>query len=726
MRYYCVRQHDIKDCGAACLATVAKQYGYIRSVAKIRQDASTDLRGTNVLGLVQAAERMGFDAKAVSGSRKAFECGFAMPAIAHVHLSNGLDHYVVIHKVTKEYILVADPARGLKKYSYDDFFAIWTGVLVLLTPAANFQRRNEKENPLLQFFRLLLPQRRLLLTVCLASLVMTFLGIASSFYFRFIMDEVVTYQEYTSLITVSIGVVFLYLCSSIMTYFRSLLMQYMSQNLDIPLMLGYYGHVLKLPMDFFETRKIGEITSRFNDASKIRAAVSGAAMTVLIDTGMAIFGGIVLAQQNLRLFLISIATIAIQTIIIYRFSPSIRSKSRDSMEDSAKMNSFLVESLHGIETIKAFNSEKMAEHKTERLFLNVLSDVFESGKLQAAESAVTGFVSNVGNIAILCVGTWDILEGRYTFGQLITFNALLRYFAGPLQRMIGLQPTIQNALVAADRLSEIMDLELEAAKEQTKNESEEEISLLQPIKIRDLTFSYGTRANVLEHVSMEIQPGDRIAVIGQSGSGKTTLAKLLLRFYEVKPGAIRIGNQNLNEISHAVLRSKMAYISQNNFLFSGTIHDNLTLGRNDIPMREVAEACKQSRADEFIMQLPGGYDTRLEENGSNLSGGQRQRLAIARALLRKPEVLIMDEATSNLDSETEKDIQTTIDELAGKITIIIIAHRLGTIRNCDEIYVMNHGHIIESGTHQSLMKEGTEYYNMWKSQMPNIRKGETL
>ena len=273
---------------------------------------------------------------------------------------------------------------------------------------------------------------------------------------------------------------------------------------------------------------------------------------------------------------------------------------------------------------------------------------------------------------------------------------------------------------------ETVDAELEAAKEQTKNESEEEISLLQPIKIRDLTFSYGTRANVLEHVSMEIQPGDRIAVIGQSGSGKTTLAKLLLRFYEVKPGAIRIGNQNLNEISHAVLRSKMAYISQNNFLFSGTIHDNLTLGRNDIPMREVAEACKQSRADEFIMQLPGGYDTRLEENGSNLSGGQRQRLAIARALLRKPEVLIMDEATSNLDSETEKDIQTTIDELAGKITIIIIAHRLGTIRNCDEIYVMNHGHIIESGTHQSLMKEGTEYYNMWKSQMPNIRKGETL
>lgn len=722
MKYYCIKQHDITDCGAACLATISKQYGLKISISKIREIAGTDKQGTNAYGMVKAAEQLGFTAKGVKGNKEAFFSEFPLPAIAHVVVDGKLLHYVVIHKITKKEVVVADPGKGIVKYTPDDFFNIWTGVLILLVPNTTFKKGNEKKGSLARFFSLLMPQKKLLLNIFFASLLITVFGIAASFYFRFIMDEVVVNSLKNSLTVVSIGVIILYVFKAIFEYFRNHLMLYLSQKLDIPLILGYYQHVLSLPMSFFGTRRIGEIVSRFMDASKIRDAISGATLTIMIDTVMAVVGGIVLYIQNPILFLIAVILLILYGVVVFIYNKPIRKINEKIMEDNSQVTSYLVESLNGIETVKSFNSERKTQYKTEKLFIKFLKSVFHSGFLSNGQQTITTAIASIGEVVILWVGTLSVLNGEMTIGQLITFNALLAYFLTPIKNLINLQPTMQTAIVASDRLSEI--LELSSEKDDNEENKIKNISLKQTISVSGLKFRYGTRQLVLDDINMNIKPGEKIALVGESGSGKTTFVKLLMHFYDWEDGEICFGNYNIKDINLEALRDRIAYISQDVFLFSGTIRENLSLGNEDATLEEIIEACKLSKANEFIEKMPMRYDTMLEENGANLSGGQKQRLAIARALLKKPDILIMDEATSNLDSVTEKAIEKTINGLPDSITTIIIAHRLSTIMRCNKIYVMDNGKIIEEGTHKTLMDKGQTYFNLWKEQIPVNTEGE--
>lgn len=717
MNFSCIKQHDITDCGAACLATVSKQYGLKLPISKIRDIAGTDKQGTNAYGMVKAAEQLGFTAKGVKGNQDAIFSEFPLPAIAHVVIDGKLLHYVVIHKITKKEIIIADPGKGIVKYAPEDFFKIWTGVLILLVPNNDFQKGNQTKGSLSRFFGLLAPQKSLLFSIFLASLLITAFGIVASFYFRFIMDDVVTNSLETTLTVVSIGVIALYLFKSLLEFFRNHLMLYLSQKLDIPLILGYYQHVLSLPMNFFGTRRVGEIVSRFMDASKIREAISGATLTIMIDTVMAVVGGVVLYIQNTVLFAISVVLLILYGIVVFSYNKPIRKANEKIMEENSQVTSYLVESLNGIETVKSFNSERKTQYETEKLFIRFLKSVFKNGFLANSQQTITGAIATIGEVIILWVGTVAVLGGDMSIGQLITFNALLAYFLTPIKNLINLQPTMQTAIVAADRLSEI--LELSSEKDENEDKRLKTISLKQSISISNLDFRYGTRQLVLQDINMNIKPGEKIALVGESGSGKTTLVKLLMHFYDWERGNICFGDYNIKDINIEALRDKIAYISQDIFMFSGTIRENLALGNEDATLEEIIEACKLSKANEFIENLPMRYETMLEENGANLSGGQKQRLAIARALLKKPDILIMDEATSNLDSITEKAIENTINDLPASITTIIIAHRLSTIMRCDRIYVMENGRIIEQGSHKQLMSLGTVYSNLWKEQIPS-------
>lgn len=721
MKYNCVKQHDITDCGAACLATISKQYGLNLSISKIREVAGTDKQGTNAYGMIKAAEQLGFTAKGVKGNQEAFFSEFPLPAIAHVIIDGSLMHYVVVHKITKKEVIIADPAKGIVKYKPDDFFNIWTGVLILMVPTVDFEKGNEKQSTISKFFKLLLPQKKLLLTIFLASLLVTVFGIIASFYFRFIMDDIVPNSLSKTLNIISIGIILLYVFKILLEFFRNHLMLYLSQKLDIPLILGYYQYVLKLPMNFFGTRKVGEIISRFMDASKIRNAISGATLTIMIDTIMAIVGGIVLYTQNSLLFGISVILLILYGIIVFCYNKPIKKINEKQMEENSQVTSYLVESLNGIETVKSFNAEEKAQYKTEKLFIKFLKSIFKGGFLSNSQQSLTNAVYVIGETVILWVGTINILNGNLTIGELITFNALLAYFLDPVKNLINLQPTMQTAIVAADRLGEILDLDPE--KKENEENKIKDVSLNKEIEISNLDFRYGTRQLVLKNINMNIKPGEKIALVGESGSGKTTLVKLLMNFYEFEKGEIMFGDYNIKDINIESLRDKIAYISQDIFLFSGTIRENLMLGNEDATLDEIIEACKLSKANEFIEKMPLRYETLLEENGANLSGGQKQRLAIARALLKKPDILIMDEATSNLDSITEKAIEKTINELSNNITTIIIAHRLSTIMRCDRIYVMENGEIIEQGSHTELMSDKKNYYNLWKEQLP-VQNGD--
>lgn len=714
MKYPCVKQHDITDCGAACLATVSRQYGLKLSISRIREAAGTDKQGTNAMGMIKAAEKLGFTAKAVKGDQTAFFSEFPLPAIAHVVVGGSLLHYVVIHKITKKQAIIADPAKGIIKYSPEDFFKIWTGVLILLVPSDQFEKGNEKEGTIRKFFKLLIPQKKLLFDIFIASLIYTILGIGASFYFKVMMDDIVPNSLMKTLHVVSVGVVLLYLFRTLLSAFRSHMMLYLSRRLDIALILGYYKHVLKLPMSFFGARKVGEIISRFMDASKVRDAISGATLTIMIDVLMAIIGGIILYIQNSSLFAVAFIMVLLYGIIVFAFNKPLKNINQVTMEDNSQLTSYLVESLNGIETVKAYNSERSANIETEKKFVKLLRSAFKNGWLNNLAGSLSGFIALVGGTAILWVGAYQVINGDLTLGKLLTFNALLAYFLSPVQNLINLQPMMQTAIVAADRLSEILNLDIENKDIQKLKP----LSLKGDISIQDIDFRYGTRQLVLDGIKLNIESGEKIALVGESGSGKTTLVKLLLNFYSPEKGEILINNFNIKDIDLETLRDKISYISQDTFLFSGTIYENLTLGMENPNMEDVIRVTQMTKCFDFINAMPLRFETMLGENGMNLSGGQKQRLAIARALLKNPDILIMDEATSNLDSITERAIENTINESTDGITTVIIAHRLSTIMKCDKIYVMDKGKIIESGNHYELMNMGGFYYELWKEQLP--------
>ena len=708
MKYYCIKQHDITDCGAACLATVSKQYGLSTSITKIREIAGTDKLGTNAYGMVKAAERLGFTAKAVKGNKEALFSEFPLPAIAHVVVDGSLLHYVVLHKITEKELVVADPAKGLVKTTPEEFFQQWTGVLILLVPAQTFQKGKETKNIFERFWGLLLPQKRLVFDIFAASLVITALGILGAFYFQIIIDDILPAGIKKTLTVLSIGVVLLKLFSVALTVLRTQLLVYLSQKLDIALLLGYYDHVLKLPMNFFGTRKVGEIISRFQDASSIRDAISNATLTVMIDTLMALAGGLILFFKNKTLFAIAFVMVLLYCVLVFSFNMPYRKANEKQMEDNAQLTSYLVESLNGIQTVKAFNGEQTVQIETEFKFIRLLKSVFKLSCIGNAQEGLKTLVESVGGVVILWVGAYSVLQGKMTVGSLVSFNALLAYFLDPVKNLIDLQPTLQTAMVASDRLGEILDLEIE--KDEAQYRKLAPSSLKGDIAIRDISFRYGTRQLVLEHFSMDVRRGERVAIVGESGAGKTTIAKLLLNLYQYEAGSITVAGYALPDLQLEALREKIAYIPQETFLFSGTIWENLTFGLEQPDMEEVIRCAQMAQLHDFVNTLPLRYETHLDENGSNLSGGQRQRIAIARAMLKKPDILILDEATSNLDAVTEKAIQETLNAYSEGMTTIIIAHRLSTIRQCDRIFVMERGKIVECGAHDELMAQPDGYY----------------
>lgn len=725
MRYYCVKQHDITDCGAACLATICKQNDYKIGITRIREVAGTDKQGTNVYGIIKAAETLGFSAKGVKGDKEAFFSEFPLPCIAHVIMDGNLLHYVVIHKITKKQVVIADPGVGIVKLTPEEFFGDvhkegkppkyqWSGVLILLVKSESFQTGDETKGLFQRFIHLLLPQKKLIIHIFIASLIYTILGILAAFYFKVLVDDILPDSLMKTLTTLSIGIIVLNIFKVILNAFRTHLLLYLSQKLDIALLLGYYRHVLELPMNFFGTRKVGEIVSRFNDASKVRDAISGATLTIMIDTLMAVAGAVILYLQNVQMFGITVIMVVLYLIIVLAFNKWYEQLNRKQMEDNSQLTSYLVESLNGIQTVKAYNAERKANRETEIKFVKLLKSIFDLSWVSNLQSSLKIFVELVGGVVILWVGSVCVIKGQITIGQLITFNSLLVYFLDPVKNLINLQPQMQTAVVAADRLGEILDLEAEKGENERKKLCPD--SLSGDIVFKDVSFRYGTRQLVLEDINLTIKKGQKVAFVGESGSGKTTLSKLLLHLYKAESGNILINDNNIADIQIEKLREKIAYISQETFLFSGSILDNLSLGLDYATMDDVIEATKSAQAHDFINELPLRYETRLEENGANLSGGQRQRLSIARAMLKKPDILIMDEATSNLDAITEKQLDKTISEYSENMTTIFIAHRLSTIKNCDQIFVMDKGRIIERGTHEELKQLGGKYSMLAKQQ----------
>jgi HlyB family type I secretion system ABC transporter len=718
-RYHCVRQTDGSDCGAAALATVARQHGREFGLETMRELAGTDRIGTNLLGLVKAAERIGFAAKAVKGEYAAL-AGAPLPAIAHVKTSEGYGHFVVLHHAGEHEAIVADPARGIVTLSRDEFAAQWTGYLLLMTPdetAAPTGVAQGVKSPAVRFWHLLRVHRGVLLEGVVCALLMTLLGISTSYFVQHLVDSVLVRGETKLLNALGVGMVLVMLFKTLFGMLRHYLLAYVGRKVDLSLIAGYARHILSLPMNFFEMRQVGEILSRVNDAAKVREAISGAALTAVVDGVVVVITLGVLWIYDVRLAMVATAFAPLLVIATLLHHPATRRRSRQAMEEGAKLSAHLVEDISGVETIKAYGSERSRSEEGEHRLVGLVQSVFSIQKLSISMTAIGGLISGLAGIIILWYGGHRVIGGHLTIGELMFFYTLLGYMLEPLERLSTVNLQMQDAMVAVDRLYQVMDLAGE-----TKDDRRAQFDgIRESIELRGVGFRYGCRQNVLNDLNLTIPAGATVAIVGESGCGKSTLLKMLMRFYDPTEGQVLIDGVDLRDFDLESLRRGVGIVSQEPFIFNGTLRENIALGDPDANLDDIIAAARAAGLDEFINRLPERFETMLGERGANLSGGERQRLAIARALLRKPALLVFDEATSHLDTTTERAIQENLRGVFADRSVLLVAHRLSTIRDADLIYVMHRGQVVEQGDHEGLMAVGGRYAELWRSQTEGVQ-----
>jgi ATP-binding cassette, subfamily C, bacteriocin exporter len=713
-----VKQRDLTDCGAACLASIAGFYKLNLPVARIRQLASTDKKGTNVLGLLEAANKIGFDAKGVRGE---FSSLFKVPkpAIAHVTVNGVLQHYVVVTNTTAKFVEAMDPADGkLHKYAHDEFKKIWTGVLVLLLPNQTFKPGDNRISNAARFWKLVRPHRSVMTQAFFGALVYTLIGLSTSIYVQKIVDHVLVGGNENLLNLMSI-VMIVFLCFQVFIgSTKSIFTLRTGQMIDSQLILGYYKHLLKLPQQFFDTMRVGEIISRINDAVKIRTFINDISINLVVNACVVIFAFALMFTYYWKLALIVLMVIPLYAVIYWISNSLNRKTERTLMEKSAELETQLVESLNSIGTIKSFGLEANTNLKTEIRFISLLKSVYSSGVNSVITGSSSELVSRFFTIILLWAGARFVIDNTLTPGELLSFYALIGYFTGPVGGLIGMNKSIQNALIAADRLFEIIDLEHEENENKVKVTSE----MIGDIKFQDVNFRYGARTLVFQDLNVLIPKGKVTAIVGESGSGKSTLISILQNLYPVTSGNIHIGDYDLKYLDKDSLRRLISVVPQKIDLFAGNVIENIAVGDFEPDMKKLVGICSTLGMLTFIEKLPHGFNTYIGENGTSLSGGQRQRLAIARALYREPEILIMDEATSSLDSTSETHIRRAIKILRDRAkTIILITHRLDSTQHADKIIVLDGGRVIEEGTHAELLRKNSEYSALWSQQMNGAR-----
>ena len=770
MRYTYVRQHDTTDCAAASLAMVCLHYKKEITITRLRDMMGTDMKGTNLVGLQKAANELGFNTAAVRVDRENFLSDFTLPCIAQVITDQGLTHFVVIFKKTtikdddarrkhvlkeeekkadaskkykcKDYVVIGDPAKDLEKISLDDFYKNFTGVLLLMNPTSEFKggkakkagasingtstdanakgdKSTGKYHMLKRYFDLLWPQKKLFIYAILCSVILTVIGIVSTVFNKALMDEVLPYGLKNLLVTLILVFSVVNLTSNLLSTVRQWILIFLSIRIDIPLMLGYFEHVYKLPMKFFATRKTGEITTRYSDASTIKSVLTNIAMTIVMDVVMAVGVGIVLFRMNSSLFSLTLFSTALSLLLVIIFKQPYKRINEETMQQSAMLNSQMIESLRGIETIKCNACEDRELEALEREYIKSLKISLRSSKISTGQSLVSMVISTLLNMVTTYVGIMQVLNGELTLGGYMAFTTLSGYFTSPVSDLISMQMSIQEADISMKRLTEIMDYESEQAEDEEHTEMEQ---IEGDIEFKDVTFRYGNRSPALNHISFTIPQGQKVALVGSSGSGKSTITKLLLKYYEPESGEIDVNGINLNEYTNASVRRAISYVPQNVELFSKTLFENIRISRPEATLEQVKDAAKKADAHEFIRKLPLQYNTYLEEAGNGLSGGEKQRIAMARAFLKDSNLYILDEATSSLDFGTENTIFDMIYNQLADRSMLIVAHRLSTVRDCDLILVMDHGEIVERGTHDELLAKQGKYYELWNLQQGIFRR----
>ena len=703
----CVTAIGRSDCGPAALATVALHYGLRVSLLHLHEISKTDLQGTDLPGLDSAARTLGFETSLGRLNEDTIR-RVSLPLIAHLN-DSAEGHYVVVYRIKQRSIVVADPAKGVSTYSVKHFLQRWSGNVLLLRPGAHFGTRHHIESPWIDLCRLAFQERRFLIPAFGLALLASLLGYAVALFVRSLLDTIVPTTNTDLLTTLGIGLSVIVVIRVLTGAVRQYALNRVGKSLSVRLSAQFVSRLLWLPFAFFEGHSAGEILTRFQDARVVAAAITGGLLAACLDLGLLIACGVFMAASSPELTLIVVAVVPAVLMITVVMLPKARRRERENHEHLSVLSHRFVEIVHAIKTLKIHSAESEADSRLAADTLAAQESLFARATLSNATGGATQLVTGAATVWLLWRGALLVLDHRLSTGDLMFFYSVLAMFLASLDRVGTSIATLQDAIGTFDRIREIGTLR------QENDGVLHRPSRVLPLRLERVGFSYRRQQSVLNDVTFILEPGDTVAILGETGSGKSTLVSLMVGLYRPTLGTVTCDGHDLADLDLSVLRRRVALVTQEAGLLSGTIRDNISLGCPEVTFDSIEEAARAAQAHNFIVRFPKGYDHEIGFGGAGLSSGQRQRITIARALVREPELLIMDEATSNLDTMTEMAV---IDAIAGRLsgrTLLLVTHRLLTARRAKRIVVLHEGRICEVGTHTDLLDRNGRYAAMWKA-----------
>jgi HlyB family type I secretion system ABC transporter len=711
-QYAYYAQQSAADCGSACLVMIGRYWGKNFSVNRLRDMTNVGRSGASLSAIATAAENLGFATRPVKATLDKF-AEQSLPAIAHWEGN----HFIVVHEITKKQVIVGDPALGQRTLTRKEFTHGWTGYALLLQPTSLIKDAQNQDIGFWKFFELVKPHYKVLLEIFLASVLMQLFGLVTPVFTQLLLDRVLVQRSLSTLNAVGAGMIVFGLFSVAMNGVRTYLLSHTANRISVSLLVGFIKHTFRLPLSYFESRYVGDIVSRIQENQKIQSFLTGQTLSIVLDMLTLVVYLSLMFWYSWKMALFVLVTVPPFFILALASTSILRRISREIFNAGAKENSYIIESLTGIRTVRSLAIEQTVRWRWEELLNSLIRKGFNAQVIGIRLSMLSGAINTFTSTALMWFGAWQVIQGELTVGQLVAFNMLVGNVLSPFQRFSQLWNQLQEIIISTERLNDVLEAEPE---EDLHNKPRKSLGRLKgSIRFSNVTFRYHpeSKTNVLENLNFEIQPEQTVALVGRSGSGKTTLSKLILGLYPPTDGKVLIDGHDVSSVSLRSLRSQVGVVDQDTFLFGGTIRENISIAHPEASLEEVIQAAKYAGADEFIQQLPMAYESQIGEGGGMLSGGQRQRLAIARALLGNPRLLLFDEATSNLDSESERIIQNNLKTILKGRTSVIIAHRLSTVRNADLILVLDRGVLVESGTHDELIIKKGHYYYLNQQQL---------
>jgi ATP-binding cassette subfamily B protein len=717
------KQLDAMDCGPTCLRMVARFYGKHFTLQTLREKSHLNREGVSMLGIAKAAEDIGMQSMGVSLTWERLQTEAPLPVIVHWKQN----HFVVVYKIKRDRVFISDPAFGQTVLSKEEFLKGWIstrkdgeakGSVLLLQPTPDFL--NQEDEPIKKtgfryLFRYLTPYKRYLRHLLLGLILASIIQFILPFLFQSMVDFGITNQDLSFIYLILLFQFVLILSQVGIDFIRRWILLHLSTRVNIALISDFLVKLMKLPVAFFDTKLTGDILQRIGDHRRIESFMTTSSLTILFSMVNLVVFAIILAIYSIKILLIFLAGSLLYFLWIFIFMKRRRSLDQKYFTKMAENQSKLIQIIHGIREIKLNNAERIKQWEWKDIQAGLFRVNMKTLSLNQYQEAGGVFINETKNILINVTAAIAVLNGNLTLGTLLAISYILGQLNGPIEQMISFFHRAQDAKISLERLGEIHDSEDEYQQETRVSV----MPVIDKIVVNNLEFTYpgAITRNVLEEINLTLKKDTVTAVVGVSGSGKTTLMKLLLGFYPPAGGEIRVGDMNMQMMSPDLWRGNCGVVMQDGYIFSDTIAKNVALGEQEIKTDQLLYAAKMACIDDFIDKLPLGYNTVIGQEGLTLSGGEEQRILIARAIYKNPGFLFLDEGTSALDANNERRIMQNLQLVFSGKTVVIVAHRLSTVKNADQIIVLDKGRIVEEGKHNDLIAKKGHYYNLVKNQL---------